>query len=708
MANLLSWWLVLEVVGLVSIPLVFCLFSQRLGRGYGFAKIVALLGIAYPAWMLAHLGLFAVGTALNLALVAYVAANITLAVRHGSAIAAWLRDGGLRTILIADGLWTAGFLFFAWQRSMAPEIFGAEKYMDFAFLNGLVRADAMPPFDPWMSGETINYYYFGYLVLAYLWRLVPIDAPFAYNLSVAMLGGLAFSQAAVLGRGLTGRWLYGVVAGLLTVVVANVDAFIQWWSRGTLIGLDYWRSTRVVGGGDTINEFPFFTVVHGDLHPHFIVLPVTLLLLGLLLDPQRERPFASGRLTFADVGRLFLIAFVYGAAVTISLWELPVGGLMIFLLLQRDLPLGAVLTWPRVRIGLAAIAVLVVSYVFFLPFHLNFAAPDYGGVGFKLATTDALEFLTVFATLLLPGTLYLIWSNRPEGEVGNDTRTALLLAGVLAVVVAYIMGNAVLLLLFLLMALALISVFRTDDVEARAPILLFLGAVIALFMCELVYLKDPYGDRLYRMNTVFKLYLQAWMLLALASAWMLQQLWSMRDSGRAPARVGVAVVALLALAGCFYPLSMSVTRMTLRPIPNTLDGMEYLQREHPDDFGAIAWLRREVAGTPVLLEASGNPYSYYARVSSNTGLPTVMGWANHEGLWRSHDSAVGARQADVKRIYEASTLAEIEALLDRYQVRYIFVGEVERKDHGASGGLAKFEQLPVAVRSGNTVVYERG
>jgi uncharacterized membrane protein len=142
------------------------------------------------------------------------------------------------------------------------------------------------------------------------------------------------------------------------------------------------------------------------------------------------------------------------------------------------------------------------------------------------------------------------------------------------------------------------------------------------------------------------------------------------------------------------------------PWPWTLDGTAYLEREHPDDFAGVKWLRENVAGLPVILEATGNPYSYYARFSSNTGLPTVMGWANHEGLWRGDHSIVEQRRREVRQMYESASLDAVQSLLDERRVAYVIVGELERKDH-PGGGLEKFGLLPVAFRKGDTVVYKR-
>src|SRR5512140_871475 len=150
MGSLIIWWLVLEALGLIALPLTSLLFSARADYGYGFAKIVALLLICYVSWLPAH----AVGVPFHvtfaLALALFVIVNAAIAWQRRQLLGEWLNGPGRRAILVHDAFWTFGFLFFAWQRSLAPEIFGAEKYMDFAFFNTLTRTDVMPPQDMWM------------------------------------------------------------------------------------------------------------------------------------------------------------------------------------------------------------------------------------------------------------------------------------------------------------------------------------------------------------------------------------------------------------------------------------------------------------------------------------------------------------------------------------------------------------------------------
>lgn len=708
MAALITWWVLLAALGLVAWPLTARVFSARMSYGYPFAKIVAALVFSYVAWILAGITGGSFGSRLVASGVLCVAASAAFAWSAREQLLGWLRAGGWRELAVHEALWTFGFLFFAWQRSLGPEIYGAEKYMDFAFFNALIRADAMPPQDPWMAGEIFNYYYFGYLMFADLARLSGLPTNISYNLCVVTAGGLAFSQVAAAVWGLTRKLPWALLGGAMVALIGNLDGFRQLWEKGSFVGFDYWRSSRIVEVilGDpskekTINEFPYFTTIHGDLHPHFIVLPITVTLLALLLDPER-RP-VGGRPQRGDLWLLGAVGFLFASCIAISTWELPVGAMMLFLLLQRDLPLRPLLSWGRVGVAALVAVVLAASYVFYLPFYLHFVPPQ-GGVGFRLAATSLLQVFTVFGALVTPVAFFLAYEIGSKARIDDEQLQALGAIGLLIIGVAWLAGNAALPAVLVLAGAALVCAYLSDAIEQRSAMLLVLGGAAAVLACELVYIRDPYGEKLYRMNTVFKLYFQAWILFGLASPWCLAQLLDPRRAA-GPARVVAGgVSAALFLASCAYPIGITATRIAYRPIPRTLDGTEYLQREHPDDFAAIDWLRKNVGGQPVILEATGNPYSYYARFSSNVGLPTVMGWANHEGLWRNHDGSVNGRRNDVHRIYSAMTLAEVKPLLDAYKVQYIAVGDLEREGYPPEA-LAKFEVLPKAFEHGRTVIY---
>jgi YYY domain-containing protein len=707
------WWLLLEGLGLLGLPLTFAVFGPRTSYGYPFAKVATLLVLTYVGWLLGFV--IPLGTAMTVALAVVIALSAALALARRGALAAWLRNGGWREMVRHDALWTAGFLFFVFQRWMSPDIFGAEKYMDFAFLNSLLRADTMPPPDPWMSGATINYYYFGYLMFANLMRLAPLAVIVSYNLCVATIGGLAFSETAAVVLALTRRWGLALLGGAMSALLGNLDGFLQFLQKGTLRGMDYWRSSRVVAKGDTINEFPFFSTIHGDLHPHFMVLPVSIVLLGILLDERLfpSRPEDVPQNPWRAIAPFALVAFVLGAMVAISNWELPMGVLVVALLAGRWQPLAPLFSRARLQLVLRLVGVLIGVYVLFMPFYLGFVPPlvrpgpnepCIGSACFTLARTSLAEFLTVFGLLLFAPALLVgvrAWELLPRG--GGEGRHLAIAAAGLAIVFAAIAGNAVLPLLAALLLGALMVAYRGADLEDRAGHLLIAAGVTALLACELVFLKDSYGEKLYRMNTVFKLYFQAWTILAIASPWAVGRLltyeWRWAPMPRA---ITVALALLIAACAC-YPLGITFDRL---PSPyKTLNGNAYLARDHPDDYAAIEWLRQHVGDEAVILEATGDPYSYFARFSSNTGLPTVLGWANHEGLWRGHDQTVMQRRDHVMRIYSATTLAEVEPLLDHYGVRYIIVGDLEREKHRS--GLDKFAELQPVFRSGGTVIYER-
>jgi uncharacterized membrane protein len=175
-------------------------------------------------------------------------------------------------------------------------------------------------------------------------------------------------------------------------------------------------------------------------------------------------------------------------------------------------------------------------------------------------------------------------------------------------------------------------------------------------------------------------------LLAVAAAYALT---SARDW--LPARYRRLWVAGASVLACFtavWSVVAVAARLSAHEAGPTLDGMRWLERSQPGDARAIEWLRRNVNGAPVILEAAGDA-GLHARVATFTGLPTVIGWPGHERQW---NHPAGRRPADVAEIYRTTDTGEASALLDRYRVRYVLVGAVERQDYPGPG-LGKFAAL---------------
>jgi uncharacterized membrane protein len=243
---------------------------------------------------------------------------------------------------------------------------------------------------------------------------------------------------------------------------------------------------------------------------------------------------------------------------------------------------------------------------------------------------------------------------------------------------------------------------RRLEAPERFLWLLIAGGVACVLAPELVYIRDEFDDTaLYRMNTVFKLGYQAYLLLAIAAACALP--WAGRWLPRRAWAGWAAVGAVLLLLGLVFPYAGNWARREGFSRSPTLNGLGWLRASAPGDVAAIAWLRANAPDDAVLLEAAGPDYSGFghARMSTFTGRPTVIGWAGHELQWKH---APGRRADDVRAMYTSTDAGATRALLDRYGVRYVVVGPIERADYG-DAGIAKWDELGRRVfdRDGTTI-----
>jgi len=717
LVNFISWWAGLALLGLAFLPLVERIFPVSFpDRGRVFAKPLALVGFTYLSWLLTSAGIpHGVSLGLSGALLAGAAGwawqnrfagprDRTRADAQGGRAQ---EPAGLRRWLRAEAVFAVALFLFAFLRALQPAIFGAEKYMDFAFFNTLLRAQHFPPQDPWMSGVAINYYYFGYLMFADLARFTRVPPELAYNLSLATVGAMAAGAAASLGRFLSGSAWGGGLAVVSTVLIGNLDGARQLlFEHRRLSSFDYWRSTRIVP--HTINEFPFFSLLHGDLHPHVTALVIDVSLIGVALatsqafaDRRRSglRPFLPG---------LLALGVLLGALALTNPWDVPVyfaliGVLAVHRLWDDQRPLATAFAGGALLLS-AVFATVVLSLPFTLHFHAQFH-----GIGFVRERTALVPFLTVFGFLLFVPVWRLVESMLAELGEDPPARDLVLACVAFTTAALYLATRSPVLILASAVTLGSLLVLFGPERRQRGTlaVALLVVAALAIDVGEVVFLRDPYGTELHRMNTIFKLYFQAWLLLAIALPGLTSDLLArLRYAGRTL----LVVCLLLGLAASLcYPAAAIYTRWPPSdPGASSLDGLAYLRRDHPSDAAAIRWLGREASGLPVVLEATGDPYSYFARVSANTGLPTVLGWGNHESVWRGVDARIGERARDVGRLYAETDLDQVRALLRRYRVRWVFIGDLEHERYPAAG-LDKFASHPElfesAYRSGSTEVF---
>jgi YYY domain-containing protein len=708
LGHTISFWLLAELLGLVGLPFAAVLFARLPGRGLALARPLGILVALYPPWLLANLGLVSYGrvsVAVFVVLAGVAAAAVALRLRAG---VGELRGLPVRLLLVGEALFTGAFATWALVRSLFPDVWQTEKPMDMAIVNAINRSDSFPPHDPWLSGHDLNYYYFGHYVVAALVRVTGVDPAYGYNLGLALfyalcacavfaVGSAAYAAARTAGAPAVSPVVAGLTAVGFAVVLGNLAGGTQLLENGgPLSAFDWFAPSRVIDG--TANEFPAFSFVLGDLHAHVMATPFALVVAALALQLALAGP-ASG---YAGLAELALASLALGALALTNTLDFPtaalLGGLALVIRASADPRRARLAAWWVAWVGLAVLLAL--------PFLLRFS-PTTDGIGIvgdhDPFSRYARDIGLIFGLpLWVLAAAFVARLRMPFRYAAWAFVAAIFLLTLLAP------GNLAGLVLILSATAVAFGAFIDNRLDAPLRFFWLLAAVglglVALG--EVVFIRDVFdGTPSYRFNTVFKAQYQAWYLLAIAASCGL--FWGARWLGRRSRRVWLLGVAVLAALAVVYPAAAVYSRGHASSNRLTLDGMRWLERSHRDDARAIEWLRTRVPGAPTIVESVGPDFdpNGTSRVSTFTGLPTVLGWAGHELQW---GHTPGSRGADVNRLYETRDPSVARSVLRRYGVRYVFVGSLERAVYPRAG-LRKFSRIGTPVfRSGATVVYRVG
>lgn len=828
---ILIWWVLVTLAGAAALPVCARVLSNLPDRGYTLARAVGMLLVGFVFWLLASLGflrnsagsmIFAWGLVLVVGLVLYL---------RGQRMdwGAWWRENR-GAVIVGEVLFVVLLTAWAMFRAFNPELRSTEKPMEMMMMNSIMQSETFPPHDAWLAGYSISYYYFGYVLAAMLTTLSRVASPIGFNMMSATLfaltgltafgvvynlvrsrtlsnaGSALMGQLSAVGAGLLATfmiiWMSNLQFPLLQLPYQlgyNSNAYFEFWDTQqgytplpqarpdpAAWGNWWWfDASRVIRDrhlpqpfgtdprgnpvfAEPIDEFPNFSFLLADNHPHVLALPFVVLALALalnrLLDANKPRP-----------DEVIFSGICLGGLVFLNAWDGPIYmALMVGVEVLRRLRANKRLTYEdwfeAFGLGVALVALTAVLY---LPFFISFRSQASGILPNLTFPTLFQQFFLVnggFLLLLIPFLVVEAWRARDAINWGLGWRAAL---GVLLALIGVLVGISLFALivpqfrpaaqgfidqlggmqsallavlarrfspLHLLTTIVLVigvgvvvaRLFpRRDEVKVDQPIypaatgfaLLLIGVGVMLtLMPEFFYLRDNFGVRI---NTIFKFYYQAWIVFSVASAYAAYSLLSDMELELPPVfvRAVVAVVLFVLIgAGSLYGAFGVLSRTTYEgesrgnPLatPATLDGgltmMPY------DDYAVVQCLARVVgerADQVIVAEGIGSSYwvlpTQTGRVGALTGIVTVLGWENHESQWRgaAYRELVGTREQDMPELYSTTRWDVAELIINSYEIDYVIYTQSERTKYGASGEI-KFIENAVDVCpgvAGSATVY---
>lgn len=669
-----KWYLAIFILGFLGWVVLLPYAKKLPARGYGAGRAVGLILLGSLSWFLATLNIFDF-TGQNLWVIVFF--FVLVIWKKKDEVLATIKENW-KEILISEIVYLVLFVIALAMKVHKPGITDIEKYMDIAFLNATMRTTSGVPVDPWYAGSVINYYYVGHWFVAMVAKMTSIASNYAFNLGYATVMMIAGSNIVLAGWSLSKKVFGGVLAVFLALLSSNIHPLLAWIHETP--NYFFFSSGRFID--QVINEYPFYSFVVGDLHAHSLglILATTSVVASIFLL-QREK---------LDYYVVVFMGFLVGMMSSVNAFDVInlglFSGIALFVYWLRNK--------PSIKSGFKILlAFAVPALIPFALFKSNFVNPV-GGIGFdfmKTPITHVLMQFGIFFFIIFVGlaTCAFIFRKKIKyflsslGEFGS-VKGLLLFVG-------------------------------SITPETIVLFCVLLSGFILVILPEIAFFKDIYFTQnppYARANTVFKVWYEAWMLLALSAGvvgallhgWLSKK-YSMRGK----------VIAVLILA---LPVSVGLYGDTVGwrtmndSLPNTLDGLDYTRHfVGPQDYDIVQWARKNISGQPVVLEATGQSYSTYNWFSAFTGLPTIIGWQSHEWGWRYEKEAwnkVALKMGQVESIYKTKDPQTLKSMVNIAGISYVLVSQNEKSLYGVQDDVMKKAFGDPVFNSGRSALYKTG
>lgn len=568
-----------------------------------------------------------------------------------------------------------------------------ERLRDYSMLGAVLR-DPLNPIEPWMSGSRLYYYVYWYRVGAMFASLFGLQVFEVYHILVAF--SIAFYVTAIfrlLSRLAVFSTAGAIVSSLIIGFGSNLAGVIAAFTKDE----NWWGPSRVIAGA--INEFPAWSFLLGDLHPHFANLGLIPYLICVFLAIYASPSKLYLRMPVERV--LLLLGLLIVPPLWIrnsNAWELPIWAVIVvvyaaahliftkarILMLRRRV-------WPAWRSFMTMPNLFYLGLLFWIALSLIWSLPKIPAgdnpihwVKAPIANSRTFELLRHWGiALFLIGTCNIILFR--EGALRLFAFAAIagsLLFDDASVLLVILFGLATLRVIESYQLASGVAVKNLDTPSLICELLGLCGLLLVIFP-EVAFVDDPYGGENERMNTIFKFYTCAWFMLHVYGFWLLARVlgkfYWLHEVG-----YGRYVVQLVVLVSLFYFTARTVIlrRTGEQTVAPRAEGLSEVERRFPGSAALIKELRRLPPG--VVLEAQGNAYDYTTFVSTLANQQAYLGWANHVNLITKEVAEVSRREQFTEDWYKNSNCQEKKAALAREGIQYVVFGSLERKRYGAN------------------------
>jgi YYY domain-containing protein len=634
-----------------------------------------------------------------------------------------------KQILISELIFAVFFIVFLLIVREKPDIYftgSNDGLFNTAFIQSILRGNYFPPPDPWFAGESIQYYYGEHVLVATFCWITKVPTTISFNIAVAMFPALGVCAAYGLGYNITKRKIYGFLALIFVCLIGYISGafqltafalghkFLGYSPSGChnigdwLLWFDFFHAHWLIDGA--IVHYPYSAFLMGDLHA-YSVSPSFQLMFIMLIFALFQKGRSQGQLGRTDtLVDIVVLALCLGFFFILNTWEYPtyiIFTVLAFILLRIRPTIKSTLVIPMAIIGL--------SFLLYLPYYLSGGMNSYPGFAI-VETRTKLAHFAEFGALFLFVTISLLFI-LSKHEIFHSLKKILISAIVLSatILAAVFLGFQILIVVIPVGLLSLYFIYKAREKTENEFVLLLLlmGVAVALF-CECFCTNDAYagGVPWERFNTVMKFYFQLWVFLGIAAACAV--FYVVSNLGRKTKAIWIFILALFIIASAIHPIASTTARLGGKYTEwginkGTLDGMAYLEMVDESDYEAIRWINREIKGSPVMLELPWSESGRWSRVSSFTGLPTILGFNRYEKSWGHSEEELRERDEDADIIYSTLNNSEAMERLKKYNVRYIYIGTQEKKAY-QSDGLQKFAAYPenytVAYENEGVIIYE--